>query len=77
MLGFIGSFYAYEGLDLLLRALPTILLQAPDIALLLTGGGEWVCGAVDEVLQAEVLSRAFCHPLKELRDDGRRYFVPA
>ncbi|MDY0056559.1 MAG: glycosyltransferase, exosortase A system-associated [Methyloversatilis sp.] len=39
VLGFIGSFYAYEGLDLLLRALPTILLQAPDIALLLTGGG--------------------------------------
>lgn len=39
VLGFIGSFYAYEGLDLLLRALPTILQQAPDIALLLTGGG--------------------------------------
>ena len=39
VLGFIGSFYAYEGLDLLLRALPAILQQAPDIALLLTGGG--------------------------------------
>ncbi|MCQ9372908.1 glycosyltransferase, exosortase A system-associated [Methyloversatilis sp. XJ19-13] len=39
VLGFIGSFYAYEGLDLLLRALPAILREAPDIALLLTGGG--------------------------------------
>jgi len=39
VLGFIGSFYAYEGLDLLLRALPAILQQAPDVALLLTGGG--------------------------------------
>ncbi|MBU0603280.1 MAG: glycosyltransferase, exosortase A system-associated [Gammaproteobacteria bacterium] len=39
VLGFIGSFYAYEGLDLLLRALPSILQKAPDVALLLTGGG--------------------------------------
>ncbi len=39
VLGFIGSFYAYEGLDLLLRALPAILRDAPDVAVLLTGGG--------------------------------------
>ena len=39
VLGFIGSFYAYEGLDLLLRALPAILQKAPDVAVLLTGGG--------------------------------------
>ena len=39
VLGFIGSFYAYEGLDLLLRALPAIMRQAPDVAVLLTGGG--------------------------------------
>ncbi|WP_018412979.1 TIGR04063 family PEP-CTERM/XrtA system glycosyltransferase [Methyloversatilis thermotolerans] len=39
VLGFLGSFYAYEGLDLLLRALPAILREAPDVAVLLTGGG--------------------------------------
>lgn len=39
VLGFIGSFYAYEGLDLLLDALPTILAQRPDVRVLLTGGG--------------------------------------
>jgi PEP-CTERM/exosortase A-associated glycosyltransferase len=39
VLGFIGSFYAYEGLPLLLHALPTILDHAPDIRLLLIGGG--------------------------------------
>ncbi len=39
MLGFIGSFYAYEGLDLLLRALPAILGQIPDVKVLLVGGG--------------------------------------
>ena len=39
VLGFIGSFYAYEGLDLLLDALPNILAQAPDVRVLLVGGG--------------------------------------
>jgi PEP-CTERM/exosortase A-associated glycosyltransferase len=39
VLGFIGSFYAYEGLDLLLRALPAILKQIPDVKVLLVGGG--------------------------------------
>ncbi len=39
VLGFIGSFYAYEGLALLLRALPGVLTQAPDVRLLLVGGG--------------------------------------
>ncbi|MGA7181636.1 MAG: TIGR04063 family PEP-CTERM/XrtA system glycosyltransferase [Thiobacillaceae bacterium] len=39
VLGFIGSFYAYEGLDLLLDALPEILSHMPDIKVLLVGGG--------------------------------------
>jgi PEP-CTERM/exosortase A-associated glycosyltransferase len=39
VLGFIGSFYAYEGLDLLLSALPALLQQRPDARVLLVGGG--------------------------------------
>jgi len=39
VIGFIGSFYAYEGLDLLLDALPGILLQRPEVRVLLVGGG--------------------------------------
>jgi PEP-CTERM/exosortase A-associated glycosyltransferase len=38
-LGFAGSFYAYEGLDLLLRALPEVLRAIPRTRLLLLGGG--------------------------------------
>ena len=37
--GFLGSFYAYEGLSLALRALPRIIQDAPQIRLLLVGGG--------------------------------------
>jgi PEP-CTERM/exosortase A-associated glycosyltransferase len=39
VLGFIGSFYAYEGLSLAIQALPKILQRVPDIRFLLVGGG--------------------------------------
>lgn len=39
VLGFIGSFYAYEGLHLLLQALALMLPTAPRLMLLLVGGG--------------------------------------
>lgn len=39
VLGFIGSFYAYEGLDILLNALPAMLARRPEIRVLLVGGG--------------------------------------
>lgn len=39
VLGFIGSFYAYEGLDLLVEALPYVLQREPATRLLLVGGG--------------------------------------
>lgn len=39
VIGFIGSFYAYEGLDLLVAALPLILERRPDARVLLVGGG--------------------------------------
>jgi len=39
LLGFIGSFYAYEGLTVLLSALPRMLAANPDIRILLVGGG--------------------------------------
>ena len=39
VIGFIGSFYAYEGLDLLLDAMPALLQARPDARVLLVGGG--------------------------------------
>ena len=39
VVGFIGSFYGYEGLALLLRALPAMLQRVPSMKLLLVGGG--------------------------------------
>jgi PEP-CTERM/exosortase A-associated glycosyltransferase len=39
VIGFVGSFYAYEGLDLLLQALPLVLREVPRARVLLVGGG--------------------------------------
>ena len=39
VIGFIGSFYAYEGLALLLQAMPRMLAAEPRLRLLLAGGG--------------------------------------
>ena len=39
VLGFVGSFYAYEGLDLLLEAFARLQAQRQDLRVLLVGGG--------------------------------------
>lgn len=39
VVGFIGSFYAYEGLDLLVAAMPRLLDKEPALRMLLVGGG--------------------------------------
>jgi len=39
VVGFIGSFYAYEGLSLLLHAVPRMLARVPNLKVLLVGGG--------------------------------------
>ena len=39
VIGFIGSFYDYEGLDDLIAAMPALLARRPDAKLLLVGGG--------------------------------------
>lgn len=39
VLGFIGSFYDYEGLDVLIGAMHSIIVRVPNACLLLVGGG--------------------------------------
>ena len=39
VIGFIGSFYDYEGLDDLIAAMPALIERMPDARLLLVGGG--------------------------------------
>ena len=57
VLGFIGSFYAYEGLDLLIAALPAILKQMPDVKVLLVGGGPQDAALKQQVMRLELMDR--------------------
>jgi glycogen synthase len=49
VIGFIGSFYDYEGLDILMEAVPLLLAANPKIKVLLVGGGPQA-----ETLKAQV-----------------------
>jgi PEP-CTERM/exosortase A-associated glycosyltransferase len=57
VLGFIGSFYAYEGLSLLLHAMLKILVTAADIRLLLVGGGPQEASLKDLVVRLGLQDR--------------------
>lgn len=52
VLGFVGSFYRYEGLDILVDAMAEILSVRPDARLVLVGGGE-----VEDEIKAQVEDR--------------------
>lgn len=49
VIGFIGSFYDYEGLDDLIAAMPALIARRPNAALLLVGGGP-----MEDALRAQV-----------------------
>ncbi|WP_332811290.1 TIGR04063 family PEP-CTERM/XrtA system glycosyltransferase [Sphingomonas sp.] len=51
VVGFIGSFYDYEGLDDLIAAMPLLLAKRPQAHLLLVGGGP-----MEEKLKAQALA---------------------
>ena len=57
VLGFAGSFYAYEGLDLLIDALALLRERAPHLKLLLLGGGPQEEALRQQVQQLELEGR--------------------
>lgn len=59
VIGFIGSFYDYEGLDDLIAAMPLLLQRQPDARLLLVGGGP-----VTAALQAQAAASPAAHAIR-------------
>lgn len=57
MIGFIGSFYDYEGLDDLIAAMPLLLARRPKAALLLVGGGPMEDGLRAQAAASPAASR--------------------
>lgn len=59
VIGFIGSFYDYEGLDDLVGAMPLLLDRHPDARLLLVGGGP-----VAEAIAKQVAASPAAHAIR-------------
>ena len=73
VLGFIGSFYAYEGLLLLLDALPEIIDNQSDVRLLLIGGGPQL-KAIKEKVQSLALNEKVVLTGRVPHDQVQRYY---
>lgn len=59
VLGFIGSFYRYEGLDLLVRAFAKLTASRNDLTLILAGGGEMEQPLRDQLGQSKLGDKIF------------------
>lgn len=57
VLGFIGSFYRYEGLDLLIKAVGKLSTTRDDLVLLLVGGGEMESELRDKIKELKLQAR--------------------
>ena len=73
VLGFLGSFYAYEGLDLLIRALPLIRQKIPSATLLLVGGGPQQ-KALEQLVQQLDLTDAVIMPGRVPHSSVMQYY---
>lgn len=71
--GFIGSFYAYEGLELLVSVIPALVAERPTLRLLLVGGGPQ-----DELLRAKARALGLADKIvftgRVPFDEVRRYY---
>jgi glycogen synthase len=72
--GFIGSFYDYEGLDDLIEAMPILIARRPKAQLLLVGGGP-----MDEALRAQAAASPAADRIRFVgrvpHDEVERYYA--
>lgn len=58
VLGYLGSFYDYEGLDTLIAAMPALVAARPDVRLLMVGGGP-----MEAALRAQAAASSVAHAI--------------
>lgn len=59
VLGFIGSFYDYEGLDTLIDAMPALVAARPQVRLVMVGGGP-----MEAALRAQAAASCVAHAIR-------------
>lgn len=76
VIGFLGSFYPYEGLDDLIAAMPGIVAVHPDARLLLVGGGP-ADAALRAQATASTVADAICFVGRVPHHEVDRYYALA
>jgi glycogen synthase len=76
VIGFIGSFYDYEGIDDLIAAMPALVARQPDARLLLVGGGPCMA-ALEAQAQASPAAQAIRFVGRVPHDQVERYYALA
>ncbi len=74
VIGFIGSFYDYEGLDDLIAAMPMLITLQPDARLLLVGGGP-CADALRAAAAASPAAAAIHFAGRVAHDEVERYYA--
>ncbi len=74
VIGFIGSFYDYEGLDDLIAAMPALIARHPDARLLLVGGGPRE-EALRQQAKASSAADAICFVGRVPHSEVERYYA--
>lgn len=74
-LGFIGSFYDYEGLNLLINSIPDLLKWSSDIRVLLVGGGDEYTNLKEQVSKLGLEDKVFFTGKVSYEDVNRYYSV--
>ena len=74
VIGFVGSFYDYEGLDDLIAAVPHLHARQPDAKLLLVGGGPMTDALKAQVAQAG-LEKSVIFTGRVPHDEVERYYA--
>ncbi|MXP26312.1 glycosyltransferase, exosortase A system-associated [Altererythrobacter indicus] len=73
VIGFIGSFYDYEGLDDLINAMPYLTARYPDARLLMVGGGP-MAGSLKFQAENSPAADAICFTGRVPHDQVERYY---
>lgn len=73
VIGFVGSFYAYEGLHLLLEAVPGLFARYPHLRVLLVGGGPQE-GRLKDQVAALGLQDTVLFPGRVAQGEVHRYY---
>ncbi len=74
VIGFIGSFYDYEGLDDLIAAMPALIARVPAAKLLLVGGGP-LENALKAQAEASPAAAAICFAGRVPHSEVERYYA--